>query len=192
MLSNQSGSRRWTHFHSALQLAIQRSAHKWTYVKVHCSSARRPQTLLGLKTSRNVFRCMLRKTRTALQPHLTVYPNTLKRRTLYVLRSNLARETLIFLQRDLDKLFKDYNVQENVDILHKVVTDAKERKASGTVGKSVWKDNLDSRVAVAARTVPLLTSEADRLRALTAQVRTLRVFFNPFLTSFRSMPRIVN
>ncbi|KAL0955124.1 hypothetical protein HGRIS_004037 [Hohenbuehelia grisea] len=27
----QSSSRRWTHFHSALQLAIQRSAHKWTF-----------------------------------------------------------------------------------------------------------------------------------------------------------------
>jgi len=85
----------------------------------------------------------------------------------------------------LDKLFKDYNVQENVDILHKVVTDAKERKASGTVGKSVWKDNLDPRVAVAARTVPVLTSEADRLRALTAQVRTLRVFFNSFFDRFQ-------
>lgn len=31
MASTVSGSTRWTHFHSALQLAIQRSAHKWTY-----------------------------------------------------------------------------------------------------------------------------------------------------------------
>ena len=28
--STQAGSKRWTYFHSALQLAIQRSAHKWT------------------------------------------------------------------------------------------------------------------------------------------------------------------
>jgi len=31
MASNE-GSRRWMHFHSALQLAIQRAAHKWTCV----------------------------------------------------------------------------------------------------------------------------------------------------------------
>ncbi|GJE93303.1 hypothetical protein PsYK624_094620 [Phanerochaete sordida] len=31
MASTVSGSKRWTHFHSALQHAIQRSAHKWTY-----------------------------------------------------------------------------------------------------------------------------------------------------------------
>ena len=28
--STQPGSKRWTYFHSALQLAIQRSAHKWS------------------------------------------------------------------------------------------------------------------------------------------------------------------
>lgn len=28
--STQPGSKRWTYFHSALQLAIQRAAHKWT------------------------------------------------------------------------------------------------------------------------------------------------------------------
>ena len=32
MATTVSASKRWTHFHSALQLAIQRSARKWTYV----------------------------------------------------------------------------------------------------------------------------------------------------------------
>ena len=31
----QEGSARWRHFHSALQLAIQRAAHKWTCVASH-------------------------------------------------------------------------------------------------------------------------------------------------------------
>ncbi|KZP30545.1 hypothetical protein FIBSPDRAFT_1038201 [Athelia psychrophila] len=30
-VSYNTGSKRWTHFHSALQLAIQRAANKWTY-----------------------------------------------------------------------------------------------------------------------------------------------------------------
>lgn len=29
-------SKRWTHFHSALQLAINRAAHKWTWVGTVC------------------------------------------------------------------------------------------------------------------------------------------------------------
>ena len=80
-----------------------------------------------------------------------------------------------FLQRDLDKLFKDYNVQENVDALHKIVTDAKDRKAYGNMGNDTWKGDLDPRVAVCARTVPVLTSEAERLRAKVAEVW---LFFN--------------
>ncbi len=48
-------------------------------------------------------------------------------------------------QRDLDKLFNDYNIQESIDTLHKVVNDAKERKSRGEDGKDAWKDNLDPR-----------------------------------------------
>jgi len=70
----------------------------------------------------------------------------------------------------LDKLFKDYNVQENVDALHKIVTDAKDRKAYGNTGNDTWRSDLDPRVAVGARTVPVLTSEAERLRAKIAEV----------------------
>ena len=82
----------------------------------------------------------------------------------------LARSHGKFLQRDLDKLFKDYNIQESIDILHKVVNDAKERKARGDAEKDTWKDNLEPKVAVCARTVPVLNSEAGRLRNLISQV----------------------
>lgn len=73
-------------------------------------------------------------------------------------------------KRDLDKLFNDYNIQESIDTLHKVVNDAKERKSRGEDGKDTWKDNLDPKVAVCARTVPVLNSEARRLRKLIAEV----------------------
>ena len=84
------------------------------------------------------------------------------------------------MQRDLDKLFKDYNIQESIDILHKVVNDAKERKARGETGNDAWKDNLEPRVAVCARTVPVLNSEATRLRSLISQVRIPSVYVKWF------------
>lgn len=75
------------------------------------------------------------------------------------------------MKRDLEKLFNDYNIRESIDTLHKVVNDAKERKLRGEAGKDTWQDNLDPKVAVCARTVPVLTSEAARLRTLISQVR---------------------
>jgi hypothetical protein len=74
-------------------------------------------------------------------------------------------------KRDLDKLFKDYNVQENIDVLHKLVTDAKGRKTQGELGKDVWKEDLEPRVAVCARTMPILDAEVRRLREQLAEVR---------------------
>lgn len=83
-----------------------------------------------------------------------------------------AATRLTFIQqRDLDKLFKDYNVQENIDVLHKLVTDAKERKTQGELGKDVWKEDLEPRVAVCARTIPILDAEVKRLREQLAKVR---------------------
>ena len=67
-------------------------------------------------------------------------------------------------------MFKKYNVQENIDILHKIVTDAKDRKIMGDTRKDTWQDHLDPKVAVCARTVPVLNSEAARLRNLIAKV----------------------
>jgi len=66
--------------------------------------------------------------------------------------------------RDLDKLFKEYNVQENIDNLHRIVLEAKDRIASGETRKDSWKEDLDPRVAVSARTIPRLEAEAQQLR----------------------------
>ncbi|PPR03204.1 hypothetical protein CVT26_008052 [Gymnopilus dilepis] len=72
--------------------------------------------------------------------------------------------------RDLEKLFNDYNIRENIDTLHKVINDAKERKLRGDAGKDTWQDNLDPKVSVCARTVPVLKFEAARLRDLISQL----------------------
>ncbi|KAH9479484.1 hypothetical protein JR316_0008078 [Psilocybe cubensis] len=137
MLSSQSGSRRWTHFHSALILAVQRSAHKWTFEDfAECFP-------LFVESDRNGS--------SATYNSISEYIET----------QNL---------RDLDKLFTDYNVKEKIDVLHKVVIEAKDRKEKGDLGKDIWKEDLDPRVAVCARTVPVLKSEAARLRKLIAEI----------------------
>ena len=63
-------------------------------------------------------------------------------------------------------------MKENLDNLHAVVTAARARKQAGYDGKDVWRDDLQPRAAVRARTVPLLEQERDRLRAELAQVRS--------------------
>ncbi|KAF9531754.1 hypothetical protein CPB83DRAFT_848666 [Crepidotus variabilis] len=137
MFSNQSGSRRWTHFHSALQLAIQRSAHKWTFEDfAECFPLYVEEDKNGSSATFNSI-------------------------SEYIEAQNL---------RDLDKLFKEYNIQESIDSLHQIVTDAKDRKVNGTTGTDTWKDGLNPKVAVAARTVPVLTSEADGLRAMINEI----------------------
>lgn len=55
-------------------------------------------------------------------------------------------------------------MQANVDTLHRIVSEAKDRKASGTAGKDVWKEDLEPRAAVCARTVPILEDEVKRLK----------------------------
>ncbi|KAG5352137.1 hypothetical protein C0989_003605 [Termitomyces sp. Mn162] len=72
---------------------------------------------------------------------------------------------------DLEKLFKDYSVQENIDILHRVVNEAKERNAKGEFGKDVWKEGLEPRAAVSARTILIVESEAKRLREALAEIQ---------------------
>lgn len=67
-------------------------------------------------------------------------------------------------------MFKKYNVQENIDILHKIVTDAKDRRLVGDARKDTWQDDLDPKVAVCARTIPVLQLEAARLRGMMAKV----------------------
>jgi hypothetical protein len=67
-------------------------------------------------------------------------------------------------------MFKKYIVQENIDILHKIVTDAKDRKLRGEARKDTWQEHLEPKVAVCARTIPVLTSETMRLREQIAKV----------------------
>ncbi|KAG5643799.1 hypothetical protein DXG03_009622 [Asterophora parasitica] len=133
---NQSGSRRWGHFRSALQLAIQRSAHKWTFEDfAECFPLYAEEDKNGASATFDSI-------------------------SEYIESQNV---------NDLEKLFKEYSVQDNIDILHRVVNEAKERKVKGEEGKDVWKEDLEPRVAVCARTVPILESEVKRLRdSLTA------------------------
>ncbi|KAF9005971.1 hypothetical protein BDQ17DRAFT_1352491 [Cyathus striatus] len=134
---NQSGSRRWTHFHSALQLAVQRSAHKWSFEDfAECFPLYVEEDKNGASATFN----------------------------------SISDYTEAQIFRDLDKLFKDYNVQENIDILHRIVNEAKDRKARGEQGKDIWKEDLEPRVAVCARTVPVLEAEVQRLRGSLAEV----------------------
>ncbi|KAJ8482617.1 hypothetical protein ONZ51_g5237 [Trametes cubensis] len=125
--STQAGSKRWTYFHSALQLAIQRSAHKWTYEDfAECFSLWCDEQPENAATIFNLENC--------------------------------------------EELFKKYNVKENLDNLHAVVTAARARKQAGYDGKDVWREDLQPRAAVRARTIPLLEKERDRLRAELSQL----------------------
>ncbi|KAH9926299.1 uncharacterized protein BXZ73DRAFT_102980 [Epithele typhae] len=135
--STQAGSTRWTHFHSALQLAIQRSAHKWTYEDfAECFSLwcdEQPEnaaTIFNLVSSR-------------LESAIT---------------------------DNCEELLKKYNVKENIDNLHAVVTAARERKRREYDGKDVWREDLQPRAAVRARMIPMLETERDRVRAELAQL----------------------
>ncbi|KAI0794209.1 hypothetical protein C8Q74DRAFT_1247337 [Fomes fomentarius] len=135
--STQAGSKRWTYFHSALQLAIQRAAHKWTYEDfAECFSLwcdEQPEnaaTIFNLVSSR--------------------------------LESSITENS--------EELFKKYNVKENLDNLHAVVTAARARKQAGYDGKDVWREDLQPRAAVRARTIPLLEQERDRLQAELSQL----------------------
>ena len=83
-----------------------------------------------------------------------------------------------------------YNAQENIDILHAVVTEAKERQEriergeeSGP-GADTWRANLEPRNAVRARTIPILREEKGKLEERLAEVGisflNLRVCLNAF------------
>ncbi|KAF9074940.1 hypothetical protein BDP27DRAFT_1287102 [Rhodocollybia butyracea] len=129
---NQSGSRRWEHFQSALQLAVQRTARKWSYEDfTECFPLYAEEDKNGASSTFNTV------------------------------SDYIETQAL----RDLEKMFETYNLRENIDILHAIVTEAKERKKAGIppVDDS-WREGLDTRTAVCARTVPVLEQEAKRLR----------------------------
>ncbi|KAF8647744.1 hypothetical protein AX16_006579 [Volvariella volvacea WC 439] len=131
MNNNQQGSRRWTHFRSALQLAIQRSARKWTF--------------------EDFKECFPLYAEEDKEGATAIYNRIVE----YIEASNM---------KDLNELFEQYDVQKNIDILHEIVDEAKDRKANGVVGMDVWREDLQPRSATAARTIPVLEKEVQRLR----------------------------
>ncbi|KAL4066049.1 hypothetical protein V8B97DRAFT_1933510 [Scleroderma yunnanense] len=126
-------SKRWTHFHSALQLAINRSAHKWTY-----------------EDFQECFALWCKE-----EPH-----------GAEGIFNTISRHMEDQVHASCEALFKDFNVRENINTLHAVVTEARNRKQRGEVDRTdLWREDLDPRAAVRARTVPTLQAEAERLRA---------------------------
>ena len=89
----------------------------------------------------------------------------------------------IFQQENCEGLFKKYNVKENLDNLHAVVTAARARKEMSYEGKDIWREDLQPRAAVRARTIPLLERERDRLRAELSQVLVNETWLNVMLIS---------
>ncbi|KAG6332660.1 hypothetical protein ID866_6428 [Astraeus odoratus] len=133
MVKGTQDSKRWAHFHSALQLAINRAAHKWTY-----------------EDFQECFALWCKE-----EPH-----------GAEGIFNAISRHMEDQIHASCEALFKDFNVRENINTLHSVVTDARARKQRGDIHrKDLWKENLDPRAAVRARSVPLLQAETDRLRA---------------------------
>ncbi|EPT01287.1 hypothetical protein FOMPIDRAFT_1023371 [Fomitopsis schrenkii] len=127
----QPPSKRWSYFHSALQLAIQRAAHKWTYedftecFAIWCEE--QPENAPRIFTT-------------------------------------VSRHMEDSITESCEQLLKQYNVRENLDSLHAVVTEARARKQAGYDGHDVWREDLHPGAAVRARTIPVLEKECERLR----------------------------
>lgn len=67
-------------------------------------------------------------------------------------------------QRDLNKLFEEYDVRDSIDSLHAIINEATKRKARGEKGEDVWREDVQPHQAVSARTVPRLQAEMVRLQ----------------------------
>ncbi|KAN0088913.1 hypothetical protein V8E55_005970 [Tylopilus felleus] len=133
MVKASPDSKRWTHFHSALQLAINRAAHKWTY-----------------EDFQECFALWCKE-----EPH-----------GAEGIFNTISRHMEDQIHASCETLFRDFNVRESIDVLHRVVTDARSRKQRGeTEGKDIWKEDLEPRAAVRARTVTVLESEVEKLKA---------------------------
>ncbi|KAH0836345.1 hypothetical protein J3R83DRAFT_7898 [Lanmaoa asiatica] len=133
MVKGLSDSKRWTHFHSALQLAINRAAHKWTY-----------------EDFQECFALWCKE-----EPH-----------GAEGIFNTISRHMEDQIHASCETLFRDFNVRESINILHGVVTDARSRIQRGeTEAKDIWKEDLEPRAAVRARTVPVLESDVEKLKA---------------------------
>ena len=146
--------------------------------------------------------------RTSSYALLFIFSFFLRLQTLTVIRSFLrvclycvSCVGLGFNKDNTNKLFEEYDVQKNLDTLHRVVTEARERRqrgeqpgAGGGTGtgtgkkKDLWRADLQPRAAVRAQTVPALERERDALRARLADVRQLFLFFFPIPFPFPKFP----
>ncbi|KAI6101333.1 hypothetical protein F5141DRAFT_1138565 [Pisolithus sp. B1] len=138
MAKGTQDTKRWTHFHSALQLAINRAAHKWTY-----------------EDFQECFALWCKE-----EPH-----------GAEGIFNTISRHMEDQVHASCERLFKDFNVRENINTLHAVVTEARARKQRGEVDrKDLWREDLDPRAAVRARTVPVLQAECERLKETLQQL----------------------
>ena len=62
-------------------------------------------------------------------------------------------------------------MKSNLDRLHAVVTEAKQRQSEGYTGDDVWREDLKPDGAARAKILPLLEEERERLEAQLAEVR---------------------
>ncbi|THH27684.1 hypothetical protein EUX98_g6505 [Antrodiella citrinella] len=135
MSSANPGSKRWTAFYTALQTAIQRSTHKWTYEDfTECFSLWCEEEPASSST---VF-------------------------------STVAQHMESGITNRVDELLVQFNIKENLDKVQTVVSEAKARKKQQEPyeGHDLWREDLQPRAAVRARTIPLLEKERDRLKEM--------------------------
>ncbi|KAH9964967.1 hypothetical protein BC827DRAFT_1126987 [Russula dissimulans] len=137
---NPTPSKRWTQFYAALQLAIQRSAHKWTYkdfsecFPLWCEE--QPNGAEGVFNTVSSF----------IETHIVNNTNKL------------------FEQYDVQK-----NVDTLHQVVTEARA-RRQRDGGSVPGKDGWRPDLQPRAAVRARTIPALERERDSLRARLAEM----------------------
>ena len=131
--------------------------------------------MLGMMTFRNALSFGVKRNLMARRECTTLFHYTWNGSLLYVLplESALPLAETPLTQNACDELFVRYNAKDNIDRLHAVVTEARERKQRGEPpGPDTWRPNLEPRNAVRARTIPILREEKATLEERLAQVRS--------------------
>lgn len=83
---------------------------------------------------------------------------------------SVSLELMMISQNKCADLLDRLEVKSAIDTLHSVVTEAQARAKSGDIGPDVWYDTLEPWGATRARTLPVLQTEVDRLKAQRDQV----------------------
>ncbi|KIY62721.1 hypothetical protein CYLTODRAFT_404200 [Cylindrobasidium torrendii FP15055 ss-10] len=69
-------------------------------------------------------------------------------------------------RNQIETIFEQYRVQENITVMHRAILDAERRKREGTTRKDAWKDGRAPQDIAAASTIPILQAEKNRLNAI--------------------------